>query len=93
VKLATAFHSTSHAEEIRREGEVRPIRMDSVYLFSNRTDASDYAREFNAPEVLNVRYELGDVLRKWKPSYARRGQVIRLKPGCTAHVHRNNSYS
>lgn len=86
--IRVGYHATIKRAKIETCGYVAPIRMPSVYLFSDEQDAWDYALELSYDDVVIVNYDTGQVSSTWKPSYSPRGKVVKLKEGEVAWLKR-----
>ena len=74
------YHCTKLAGHI---DTIKPVRMDSVYMFQDLADACRFLAEFGYDHILLVEFQSADVLRRWRAKY---GHVVRLKPGRNARV-------
>ncbi len=82
------YHATIKRAKIESYGFVAPMRLPSVYLFTDEQDAWDYALELSYDDVVIVNYDTGQVSSTWKPSYSPRGKVVKLKEGEVAPLKR-----
>jgi hypothetical protein len=79
-----AYHATRAFEAIKADGIVKPMRLKSVYLFGDLMECIEYAIKFKYDWIVIAEYDPSHVASIWKPSYAKQGGVIKLKPGACA---------